>query len=123
MSLFELLMLLLVGVLFLALLTTLILVVRQHSADLKAQTAASLKLQEHQLDMVNSYVQMIRAADPWQYQMITAAGQPYVYDESYDPSPEAEARRIAERDGTVEDLDGELNADERAALSDVFPGL
>lgn len=106
----------------LALAAALVLVARQHSADLKAITAANLQTQKSQLDLIEQSMRMIRSADPWTYQAITAVGQPGVYDEVYDPSPEAEAQRIAERDNDRSELEEELNAEERAALGDIFPG-
>lgn len=103
---------------------TLILLARQHSADLKAITAANLHAQRIQLELLDKGMAMIRASDPWQYQQVQSMNQPSsLYDEDYDPSPESEARRIAVRDRHVEDMEEELNAEERAALSDIFPGF
>jgi len=99
------------------------LLARSHSADVKVLSAASLKTQKDMLELIQQGQAMIRASDPWQYQTIQAMTQGPVYDEPYDPSPEAEARRLAERDNSTDEMEGELNAAERAALSDVFPGI
>lgn len=109
--------------LLLGLLAAMILMTRQHSADLKVITAAHLQMEQSQQSMIWQQAQMIKSGDPWTYQMVTASGQPYVYDETYDPSPEAEAARIAERDNRTHEMEEELSDSERAALSDVFPGI
>lgn len=93
---------------------------------LKAQAAALVasqrQVQLKQLEVVDKAVALVRAADPWQYQAIQAMQYQVPYDADYDPSPEAEARRIAERDSAVDDMEGEMNADERAVFGDLFPG-
>lgn len=65
---------------------------------------------------------MLRAAGPWEYQQVQAMQQVGMYDEVYDPSPEAEARRIAERQNAVDDFEESLNGEEREVLGDLFPG-
>lgn len=76
-----------------------------------------------QLDLLQESIRMLKAGDVWTYQGITAATEPYAYDEFYDPSPEAEALRIADRDNRVDELEEELNGQQIAALGDIFPGL
>ena len=44
------------------------------------------------------------------------------YDETYDPSPEAEAGRIADRQNKKDELNDSLSAEEAAVLGDLFPG-
>lgn len=96
---------------------------RVASKQLREQTDANRALFEKQLELLSDAMHMIQAGDVWTYQGIAAATQPYPYDETYDPSPEAEALRLAERDGYEDELESELNGDARAALGDVFPGL
>ena len=96
----------------------------------KAQTAKALEQQAttyrgvmlRQLDLNEKAFAQLRATDPWQYQAIQAMTQTSLYDAEYDPSPEAEAQRIAERNNTKEELEESLNAQESAALDDIFPG-
>lgn len=64
----------------------------------------------------------LRAADPWQYQTIMSMNGTPLYDGVYDPSEQAEAARIAERDSKQEDLEESLSAEESAVLEDLFPG-
>lgn len=65
---------------------------------------------------------MIRAAGPWEYQQVQAMMPTSLYDEVYDPSPEAEARRIADRRNGLDKMEEELNAEEEAIIGDLFPG-
>lgn len=65
---------------------------------------------------------MVRAAGPWEYQQVQAMGQHELYDEVYDPSPEAEARRIADRQNNMDGMEEALNGEERSVLGDLFPG-
>lgn len=96
----------------------------------KAQSAKALETQTATLKAVllaqNSTVQkafaQLRASDPWQYQAIQSMEPTALYNTEYDPSEEADARRIAERNNTKEDLEETLNAEESAALDDIFPG-
>lgn len=123
MNLFEWLMFSVVGLTLFVLLAVLLLTLRETRNTLKEQAAANLRVQEHQLELLDKGMAMIRASDPWQYQQIQAVSDAPMYDEFYDPSPEAEAQRIAERDRAKDQLEEDLNAEERAALSDIFPGL
>lgn len=67
-------------------------------------------------------ITMIRAAGPWEYQQVQAMMPTSLYDEVYDPSPEAEARRIADRRNGLDKMEEELNAEEEAIIGDLFPG-
>jgi len=71
---------------------------------------------------VDKSISLVRAAGPWEYQQIQVMQNPAVYDEVYDPSPEAEARRIADRQNALDEHEEALNAQERAAFGDLFPG-
>lgn len=84
---------------------------------LKASTVLSLK----QNELLEKAFTQLRAADPWQYQQAMYAASP-MYDENYDPSLEAEAARIADRQNRVDDMEDDLNEAERSALGDLFPG-
>lgn len=95
----------------------------QTRALLEQQAVSQRAVQLRQLDLIDKSVALVRAADPWQYQQIQAMDNAGMYDEVYDPSPEAEARRIAERQSRVDEMEEELNAQERDALADLFPGL
>lgn len=79
--------------------------------------------QGRQLDLLEKAFAQLRATNAWEYQSIMSMSGAPAYDVSYDPSPEAEADRIAERDSTKDTLDDNLNAEESAALADLFPGL
>lgn len=96
---------------------------KAQSAKALEQQAETLKsVQLRQLDILEKSFAQLRASDPWQYQSIQAVAQPHLYDTEYDPSEEAEARRIAERNNTQEELEETLHAEESAALDDIFPG-
>ena len=101
------------------------LLIREKSQSAKAleQQAVTLRgAQLRQLDIIEKEFSQLRAADPWQYQAIQSMAAPALYDTEYDPSEEADARRIADRNNTKEDLEEALNAEESAALDDIFPG-
>ena len=101
------------------------LLIREKAASAKAleqQAATFREVQLKQLDVIEKSFAQLRASDPWQYQSIQAMAAPGVYDTEYDPSEEAEARRIAERSNTKEELEESLNAEERSVLDDLFPG-
>ena len=101
------------------------LLIREKSQSAKAleQQAVTLRgAQLRQLDIIEKAFSQLRAADPWQYQAIQSMAAPALYDTEYDPSEEADARRIADRNNTKEDLEETLNAEESAALDDIFPG-
>ena len=101
------------------------LLIREKSQSAKAleQQAVTLRgAQLRQLDIIEKAFSQLRAADPWQYQAIQSMAAPALYDTEYDPSEEADARRIADRNKTKEDLEEALNAVESAAIDDIFPG-
>ena len=101
------------------------LLIREKSQSAKAleQQAVTLRgAQLRQLDIIEKAFSQLRAADPWQYQAIQSMAAPALYDTEYDPSEEADARRIADRNNTKEDLEETLNAEESAAIDDIFPG-
>ena len=101
------------------------LLIREKSQSAKAleQQAVTLRgAQLRQLDIIEKAFSQLRAADPWQYQAIQSMAAPALYDTEYDPSEEADARRIADRNNTKEDLEETVNAEESAALDDIFPG-
>lgn len=89
---------------------------------LKQQAEYNRTTQLHQLDIIEKAFSQLRASDPWQYQQIQAVAQP-LYDEAYDPSPEADAVRIASRNNTLDEQEEALSAEESAALRDLFPGI
>lgn len=96
------------------------LLVRQQKATtdlLKEQNTVALK----HVDLLEKAFTQLRSADPWQYQQAMYAASP-VYDEPYDPSEEADARRIAERQNNAGEMEEALNGSEAAALEDLFPG-
>lgn len=88
--------------------------------DQQATTLRAVQLR--QLDLIDKSITMVRAAGPWEYQQVQAMSQNGLYDEIYDPSPEAEARRIADRQNNVDGMEEALNGEERAVLGDLFPG-
>ena len=95
---------------------------RQTAVLLEQQAETQKAVQLRQLDIIEKNFAQLRSSDPWQYQSIQAVANPSLYDAEYDPSPEAEATRIAERNNAKEELEETLNAEESAALSDIFPG-
>lgn len=96
----------------------------------KAQTARLLSEQAElskavelrQLDIIDKSFAQLRASNAWEYQAILSMNPPTGYDVAYDPSEEAEAQRIAERNNTKEELEETLSAEESAVLDDIFPG-
>lgn len=95
----------------------------QAAKQLRQQADSALEVQARQLNIIEKAFAQLRASDPWQYQSIQAVAQP-LYDEVYDPSPEADAKRIAERNNTVDEQEEALSAEESAALRDLgFPGF
>lgn len=96
---------------------------KAQSAKALEQQAVTLRsVQLRQLDIIEKSFSQLRASDPWQYQAIQSMAQTALYDTEYDPSEEAEAQRIADRNNTKEELEETLNAEESAALDDLFPG-
>jgi hypothetical protein len=65
---------------------------------------------------------LLSTKDPLAFQAVQAMGYSPQYDD-FNPSMEAETERIHERDGERGSVEEELNAEERAALSDLFPGI
>lgn len=96
----------------------------------KAQTARLLREQaeanransSQQLSIIEKSFAQLRATNAWEYQAIMSMSGANSYDEPYDPSEEAEAERIAERNNTKDQLEETLSAEESAALDDIFPG-
>lgn len=100
----------------------LILEKRQTAKLLEKQAEAHRSVMLKQVGVNSQAFAQLRAADPWQYQAIQAMNVPSQYDVNYDPSEEAEAERIAERNNTKDQLEETLNAEEYGALDDIFPG-
>lgn len=101
------------------------LLVRQQkqARELLEQQAVTLRaVQLRQLDLVDKAFALLRAAGPWEFQQVQAMNQAAVYDEAYDPSPEAEADRIAERRNKLDEQQEALSGAERDILGDLFPG-
>jgi len=90
---------------------------------LRHQAATNQIVSLKQLDVISSAFAQLRAADPWQYQTIMSMAQPELYNVEYDPSEEAEAQRIADRNNRTDEMKETLNAEESSALGDLFPGL
>ena len=85
---------------------------------------ASSEAQQRQLDLLEKSFAQLRASNAWEYQAIMSMnGVSAAYDEAYDPSPEAEAVRIADRHSAKDELDESLSAEEAAVLGDIFPGI
>lgn len=88
------------------------------------QVEQSSFAQEKQLELLEKAFAQLRATNAWEYQAIMSMnGVPAAYDEAYDPSPEAEAVRIADRKSAKDELDESLSAEEAAVLGDIFPGV
>lgn len=83
----------------------------------------SITMQAKQLSLLEKNFAQLRASNAWEYQAIMSMSGGVLYDENYDPSPEAEAERIAERQNKKDELDDSLTAEEEAFLSDLLPGL
>jgi len=98
--------------------TTLSFVVQQS----REISSSSAEVQESQLGLLEKAFAQLRATNAWEYQAIMSMSGGPAYDEQYDPSPEAEAMRIAERQNTKDELDESLTAAEEAVLGDIFPG-
>ena len=104
-------------------LTWLLLKEKTKSAELlRHQAATSQIVSLKQLEVIERAFAQLRAADPWQYQNIMSVAQPSLYDVEYDPSEEAEAQRIADRNNQSDEMRETLSAEESAAVSDIFPG-
>lgn len=95
---------------------------RQTEHLLAAQSKVHRDVQLQQLDVIEKAFAQLRSTDPWQYQAIQVMNQNAEYDKPYDPSEEAEAKRIAQRQNAVDDMEESLNGYESAALDDIFPG-
>lgn len=93
------------------------------SASVRHQIDTSSEAQEKQLDLLEKAFAQLRATNAWEYQAIMSMNGGPGYDEPYDPSPEAEALRIADRQNTKDELDESLSDEEAAVLGDIFPGL
>lgn len=110
-----------------SILTWLLVSERKRTNELLAQQAerfalelsASGRAQLKQIELNDKAMALLKAQDPWQFQTIQAMNATTLYDEVYDPSPEAEASRIAERQNKKEDLNDSLTAEEESALSDI----
>lgn len=90
---------------------------------LKAQADTFRAVQLKQIESIDKAFAQLRATDPWQYQSIMAMQNPApVYDEIYDPSEEAEIRRIAERNGTAPEYQETIDGEAAEILGDLFPG-
>lgn len=85
-------------------------------------SSSSAETQAQQLDLLEKAFAQLRATNAWEYQAIMSMNGGPAYDEQYDPSPEAEAMRIAERQNAKDDLNESLSAAEEAVLGDLFPG-
>lgn len=104
-------------------LTMLLLKEKQRTAELLQQQAEMSNAAQLRLSsIIEQNFAQLRAADPWQYQTIMATGMSTQYTGDYDPSPEAEAKRIAARDNSQEELEETLSAEEAAVLNSIFPG-
>lgn len=90
---------------------------------LEAQAQAFREVQLRQIETIDKAFAQLRSSDPWQYQSIMAMQNPAsVYDEVYDPSDEAEIRRIADRNGKAQEYEEALDGEAAEILSDLFPG-
>jgi hypothetical protein len=67
-------------------------------------------------------IALLSTKDPLAFQAVQAMDLTRQYDD-FNPSMEAEMARIHDRDGERGSVEGELDAEERAALGDLFPGL
>lgn len=88
----------------------------------REQLDVSAELQSSQLGLLEKAFAQLRATNAWEYQAIMSMNPLPGYDEAYDPSPEAEALRIAERQNKKDELDEALTAEEESVLGDLFPG-
>lgn len=105
-------------------LTWLLVQEKKKSAELlRHQAATSQIVSLKQLDVIERAFAQLRASDPWQYQNIMSMAQPSLYDVEYDPSEEAEAQRIADRNNQTDEMKESLSAEERSALNDIYPGI
>ena len=75
-----------------------------------------------QIKTLDKAIALLATKDPLSFQAVQAMGFASQYDD-FNPSVEAEVERIHDRDGERGSVEGDLNADERAALGDLFPGL
>ena len=75
-----------------------------------------------QMRTIDKAIALLSTKDPLAFQAVQAMDFASQYDD-FNPSMEAEMERIHERDGERGSVEGDLNADERAALGDLFPGL
>ena len=67
-------------------------------------------------------IALLSTKDPLAFQAVQAMGFGQQYDD-FNPSMEAEMVRIHDRDGERGSVEEDVNAEERAALSDLFPGI
>jgi hypothetical protein len=92
---------------------------------LKASTRRSEVDREVSLAQVKALdkaMTLLATKDPLAFQAVQAMGWPQQYDD-FNPSVEAETDRIHARDGERGSVEEELNAEERAAFGDIFPGI
>jgi hypothetical protein len=75
-----------------------------------------------QVKLLDKAFTLLSTKDPLAFQAVQAMGYTQQYDD-FNPSVEAETERIHDRDGERGSVEGDLNAEERAALGDLFPGL
>ena len=88
----------------------------------REQADGMLEAQSQQLGLLEKAFAQLRATNAWEYQAIMSMSSASAYDETYDPSPEAEAERIADRQNKKDELNDSLSAEEAAVLGDLFPG-
>jgi hypothetical protein len=88
----------------------------------KKRSDADREVSLAQVALLDKMATLLSTKDPLAFQAVQAMGYPSQYDD-FNPSVEAETARIHERDGERGSVEEELNAEERAALGDLFPGL
>lgn len=75
-----------------------------------------------QIRTLDKAIALLSTKDPLAFQAVQAMGYSQQYDD-FNPSMEAEMVRIHDRDGERGSIEEDLDAQERAALGDIFPGL
>jgi hypothetical protein len=93
-------------------------ILRESRRRSEADSAVALA----QVAALDKAMTLLSTKDPLAFQAVQAMGWPQQYDD-FNPSLEAETERIHDRDGERGSVEGELNAEERAAFDDIFPGL
>lgn len=93
---------------------------RQRERKLSLQEAsltAQSQLMIEQTRLLDKAMALLSTTDPLAFQQVQVMSTPSGYDDDqYDPSDEAEIRRIRERDGSL-DLTEDLDAEERSFLA------